>query len=243
MRCGCARSRHVQVVSSRLLWHVMAIIFLGTPSSTAGSLSGSIMTEQFEPLSGVPVKLLPHNKNVPQQYTVTNGAGVFTFVELMAGEYAVRVDYYPFISHVVERIHIGQAEDCLLRRILLEPGEGAGNCVNRVAPVSDVRHMMEQDIQVTGRIGIGNGERAFVTLVVFMEDTIQSHSMLTDNRGIFRFVSPAGGDVRLKIEIRDRFGRTIIPEQQADLGLARLGDKIVVHTINVDKAARGHVCY
>src|ERR1700742_2726271 len=66
--------------------------------------------------------------------------GGFVFSDLRPGDYAVRVDSYPFVGVEIHDIHVGEAEDRRVRRIILEAGSGAGNCVVRLSPMNYVQH-------------------------------------------------------------------------------------------------------
>jgi len=82
-----------------------------------------------------------------------------------------------------------------------------------------------------------------VTLVVFTENEALRRSAVSDNKGRFQFVVPVAGDTRLRIEIRNRSGETVIPEQQANVRWADLGDRIAIPRIKPMKSGLGHFCY
>lgn len=200
-------------------------------------------SKSFISLSEVRVKLLLQSKQAPERNVFTDKEGVFTFSGIAPGEYTVRVDSQAFISVEIHNIHIGEAEDRHLRRILLEAGQGYGNCVVRVHPRSGFQHTSAKDIEISGRALIGSGESAVVTLVVFTEKEALTRSAVSDSKGRFQFVVAVAGDIRLRIETRNRSGKTVIHEERANMGRADLGDRIAVPRIKLMKSGLGHFCY
>jgi len=221
----------------------IALVVAGARCLTASSLSGTVINEGFVPQSGVPVKLLLESKRALQQSISTDKNGVFTFSDLAPGDYSVRVDSSPFLSVEIQNIHIVEGEDRRLRRILLEAGEAAGNCVVRIMPASHFQHTSGKDVEISGRVLIGRGESAAVTLIVFTENQTVTPSTVSDNHGRFRFMVAVAGDIRLGFEIRNRSGKTIIPEQQANVGWADVGDRVAIPSIRLKKPSLGHLCY
>jgi hypothetical protein len=222
---------------------LMFLLVAGTQCLSASSLSGIVMNEGFVPLSGVRVMLLLETKQEPQRMVSTDDKGAFTFSHLAPGDYSVRVDHFGFVRAEIENIHITEGETHRLRRILLEAGEGAGNCVVRIYPTSFVERTSEKDVEISGRVSVGRGETVAVTLVVFTEDGGMERSMISDNKGRFRFVVPLAGDVRLVMAIRNRSGKIIMPEEQANLRWADLGDRIGIPNIKLTRSGLGHFCY
>jgi hypothetical protein len=99
------------------------------------------------------------------------------------------------------------------------------------------------EVELSGGVLIGSGERAVVTLIVFAENGRLTRSTLSSDKGRFRFGVPAGGDMRLVAEIQDRSGRTIIPGHQANVGWADVGDRVTIPRLKLKKSAREHFCY
>jgi hypothetical protein len=201
------------------------------------------MDEGFNPIPNVSVKLSPENKRALPLDTSTDQNGVFLFSGLVSGDYTVTVNYLGFLPVAITNVHIVDAQDVRLRRILLETGEAYGNCTVRISPMSEVQHTGAHDVEISGRVRVRRGEIAAVTLVMFTDNEAIQRSTLSDNRGRFKFVAAAAGDVRLMIDIEEKSGRILIPQQQANVRWADLGDRIAIPGITLNRSGLGHCCY
>lgn len=221
----------------------IVIVLVAWPCMAASSLSGGVKDESFQPISGATVTLTwEGNRNAPYR-TSTDERGAFTFSGLQPGEYTVRVSSTALIGVELRGIRIGDGEDLHLSRILLEAGEGYGNCVVHLSPDSVFRQTNANDVEVSGRVVVGRGENAEVTLHVFTESERVSRSTVSDGKGRFRFLIPVAGDIRLEIEIRNRVGDVVIPAQEANIGRTKLGDRLTIPKIRLQKSGLGHFCY
>src|SRR3982751_6402551 len=172
--------RGVTITASKRIG--VALLLAGARCLMATSLSGRVMDESFHSLAKVRVNLLLERKQEPQWSVFTDEEGVFTFPDVAPGEYTVRVNFIAFLSAEIHNIHVNEAEDHHLRRILLEAGEGYGNCVVRINPMTEVRHTGDKDLAISGHVLIGRGETADVTLVVFAEEKARTRSTISDNK-------------------------------------------------------------
>jgi len=212
---------------------------------TAASLRGTVLSRAFRPVSGANVRLLPekpHGQYGPAWKVATNADGTFFFHDVAGGEYTVSVDSYPFVSAQVEHIHLDESADRLLRRILLEAGEGAGNCVVQLRAASAVQHTGGDEVQISGRVAIGRHENAMVSLWIFAEKDATNRSLSTDT-GEFHFAIPVAGDILLQVELRGRGGRMLVPSQEVNLPWADLGDSISIPKLKLNREGLGHFCY
>ena len=155
----------------------------------------------------------------------------------------MRVAAQAFLRYEIQNIRVNDGEDLHLRRILLEAGEAFGNCVVRINATSQVQRTGRADIELAGRVLIGRGERARVTLVVFTDtEGRRVNSTTSDNKGRFRSVVPVAGDVRLEIEIQTGSGEFVTP-QQLNVGGTEVGDRVEIPKIKLNRLGLGHFCY
>ena len=220
----------------------VSILTLSLQCLNAATLSGTVLNQAFRPLSGAHLRLFYEGQRAAAGSVTTDETGTFVFPEVKPGEYAVFVDFYPFVSVQVHHILLSEGENRRLRRILLDAGEGAGNCVVRLSASSTVQHTGGMDVQISGRVLIGRNEKAAVTLVVFGEKDATTRSLVTETGG-FQFVIPGAGDVRLEVELRNRSGRAVMASQQLDMQWADLGDRISIPKIKLNRQGLGHFCY
>jgi hypothetical protein len=245
-RAHAGRSARCDVALSASMKIAFALVVASTQCLAASSLSGTVLDESFSPLSGASVQLLPQTKQAPLLRVSTDAKGAFTFSGLASGKYTLRVSFSAFINFELQNIHIGEAEDHRLRRILLEVGAVGGNCAPRVYPISEVHHAADQEVEITGRVSIGRGQRASLRLDLFTENERLIRTTISDDKGRFRFVVPVAGDIRLEIETQNRAGDTVVSQQQANIRWADLGDKILIPRIKLAKFAKSapwRFCY
>jgi hypothetical protein len=236
------KQRQRVTISAPVLFEIIFAL-VGIQAVYAASLTGTVMNEAFVPLSGVSIKLSMEGNLTPLRTVLTDKSGVFTISDLAAGKYTVRATSYGYDIFEVQGVLLG-SEDHHLRRILLETSVSAGNCIVRINSTSHIQHTSRPDIDIAGRVLVGHGEIAVVSLMMFAEnEQMPEGSIPTDKQGRFRATVRVAGDIRLAIEVQDGSGRVVVPQQELNVCWAELGDSIRLPKIRLNRSGLGQFCY
>jgi len=221
------KQRQRVTISAPVLFEIIFAL-VGIQAVYAASLTGTVMNEAFVPLSGVSIKLSMEGNLTPLRTVLTDKSGVFTISDLAAGKYTVRATSYGYDIFEVQGVLLG-SEDHHLRRI---------------NSTSHIQHTSRPDIDIAGRVLVGHGEIAVVSLMMFAEnEQMPEGSIPTDKQGRFRATVRVAGDIRLAIEVQDGSGRVVVPQQELNVCWAELGDSIRLPKIRLNRSGLGQFCY
>jgi hypothetical protein len=122
-------------ITSWLLRLILALIVIGFQPLSAASLTGRVTDHAIPtnyPIPGARIVLTPEANNGQPRQAITDANGVFTFADLAAGDYALKVEAVGFMPRPDSHISIADGADARMGPIILGIGGCGGKPLTRM---------------------------------------------------------------------------------------------------------------